>query len=351
LQWLRTRAGRAARRAGRRAPRLLFAFDGGAGASPQMGQQLYAAHAAFRESIEASAAIVESILYWPCAATFRTPAQLGPTETRQRQRRNDLVRLGVLQIAQVDLWRDAGIVPDAVCGMSLGEMVMPYAAGILSRDDTARVLAVMAEAISQTPIPGLKFVLNCDADTAQRLCRGAPAPLQFLGVIGPSTSVTLATAGDVEVLRSYLEGHIAREMASDWNYHTPALPVNRAWLPQLSCLRLHTPCIPVFSSVLGRQLPPGVPMDADYFLALVTQPFQFARAAGAAVAAGFEVVVAVGAEASVSNHVAEIARSQGRAVRVLQPLHGGTECEAWDQAMQEISAAVLQRDRAGTLQP
>jgi len=345
--WLRSLKwrlnGSARQRAHGHASKLLFSFEGGSGARPEMGQALYATRAAFRESIDATSAIVESILQWSCARTFHEQRIEDCAATPEQQRRNELVRLGALQVAQLDLWREQGIVPDGVCGVSLGEMVMPYAAGILSRNDTARVLAVTSAAISRTRVPSVLFQLHADESAARRLCDEAPAPLQFLGATGPAATLALSSPADAETLRCYLARHITRELASDWNYHTPSLPVDRTWMQQLSNLRSGAPRIPIFSSIVGDRLPADVRLDGDYFATLVSQPFHFARAASAAIAAGFDLVVNVGPKAGVSHQIAALARLQDRDIRVLRPLDTEDECGAWDRVVQEVRRAGLPR--------
>lgn len=329
--------------------KLLFSFEGGSGAHPGMGQALYASRAAFRESIDATCAIVEAVQSWPCARSFREPGVAGDAVSPDQRRRNDLVRLGVLQVALLDLWRESGVMPDGICGISLGEMVMPYAAGILSREDTARVLAVTTDAISRTRVPSVLFQLHVDEDTARRLCDAAPAPLQFLGATGPAATLALSGRAEAATLRRYMAPHIARELASDWNYHTAALPMDRSAMQQLSGMRCAAPRIPIYSSITGGRLPTHMRVDADYFAALVSQPFHFARAVGAAVAAGFDFVVNVGPKAGVSQQIAAVARAQGRHVSVLRPLETGDECAAWDRAVQEVRRIGLPRSAVSSV--
>ena len=94
-------------------------------------------------------AVVDDVLGWNAAAHFRGIDE--PPGSPTLARRNDIIRLGLLQLAQVDLWRAEDIVPEGVVSVSLGEMVAPYAAGAISRADCARILAVVAHAISRTP--------------------------------------------------------------------------------------------------------------------------------------------------------------------------------------------------------
>ncbi len=81
--------------------RLMFAFPGSAGAWPGMGRELYRHEPVFREAIDAAGAVVEEVLGWPAAATFR--GEDDASTTPELERRNEIIHLGKVQLAQEEL--------------------------------------------------------------------------------------------------------------------------------------------------------------------------------------------------------------------------------------------------------
>ncbi|HEX8432035.1 MAG TPA: acyltransferase domain-containing protein, partial [Longimicrobium sp.] len=318
-------------------PRLIFAFGGGAGAWDGMGRALYRESSVFRESIEASGAAIEVLLGWPAAAAFRGEDQTPATPEEARRRK--IAHLGMIQIAQVDLWRAEGVTPGAVLAVSMGERVAPYAAGALTRDDCARAIAVMAAAMSRTRSPGMMFIVQADAAESRRLCRAAPAPLHWLGTTLPGVSVVYARESDAEGLRAWLGERVVRATRTDWAYHTPFLDTDRDWAAeQLRDVVSSPATCPVYAASAGGMLPAGTRFDAAYFEWAVSRPFHFVEAVSAAVDDGFNAFVSIGAKPSASAQVVEIARARGRQATLIESMREGDELEAWAAAVRQVKS-------------
>lgn len=324
---------------GRVAPRehrLLFALAGGSAAWPGMGRALYRDSDVFRSSIEATGAIVEQVLGWDPVSQFRGIDD--PPATTELERRNEIIHLGLLEIAQVDLWRDAGIRPGGVVSVSLGEMIAPYAAGALSRDDCARVLAAVSHAISRTASDERMFVVAADGAAARRMARSAPVPIHYIGSPTPAGAVLLCPGAHAETIRTYLGAALLREVPTDWNYHTPRLDVDRAWLgEQLRGLRHLPPFCPIYSAAAGGAVPPGAPFDAQFFGWMVSRPFLYAEALAAAFRDGFDTVVTVGPQPSNNDFIIKAARVQGREIQLFDSMHADDEQQAWRKASTSVA--------------
>ena len=323
---------------GRAAPpesRLLFALAGGSAAWPEMGRALYRENEVFRDSIATTGAVVEQVLGWDAVSHFR--GRDDSRTTTELERRNEIIHLGMLQIAQVDQWREAGFRPGGVLAVSLGEMIAPYAAGALSRDDCARVLCSVSHAISRRAGDERMFIVRSDRAGAQRLVRSAPASLHYIGSPGFTAAVLLARGGDAPAIRDFLGDALMREVATEWNYHTPALDVDRAWLEQqLAGVRTLTPFCPIYSSVAGGRVPTNAPFDAQFFAWMVSRPFLYADALSAALREGFETVVTLGPQPSNNGFIIHTARSFGRDVRLIDTMHANHEEQAWRDAVSAL---------------
>ncbi len=317
--------------------RLLFAFTGGSAAWPGMGRSLYRDNAIFRHAIDAAGAVVVDVLGWDAAARYRGE-QDAPT-TLELERRNEVIHLGMLQLAQVDLWRDAGVRPGGVLSVSLGEMVAPYAAGALSREDCARVLAAVSHAISRTPSDERMFIVETDRDSARRMARVAPAPLDYLGSMTQNRSVVLCRGRDVETIRRFLADVLVRELETDWNYHTPLLDVDRGWLhEQLRHVQTRPPACPIYSSAAGGAIPGGAPFDAQFFSWMVSRPFRYSDALTAALHDGFDAIVNLGPQPANNNFILDTARALGAEVRLIDTMRANEEQRTWRDAAAAVRA-------------
>ena len=132
---------------GRRRAPVLFSFDGASGTWPGMARELFAAEPAFRASIEATSPIAARAAGFDALGAFTLP------EAPAAAKRDQLVVLGLIQIAQCDLWHSVGLEPDAVLAISIGEAAAAYAAGALSREEAvAGGLVQTQEVMTETDV-------------------------------------------------------------------------------------------------------------------------------------------------------------------------------------------------------
>lgn len=305
LSWLQPRA-------------LFFVIPGGSGGFPPINVELYRDHRAFRESIDAIAPIIESMLDWNPAAAFRGESQAPmPPEL---ERRNELVHHGMTRIALIDQWRADGITPDGAAGVSLGEVIAPYAVGAITREECTRLMTVVSHSVTDTPSPHRVFIVKADHETANRLCRQAPAPVDFLGASTPELSLVLLHDRDADVLRSYFGERILKDAPSGWPYHTPNMHWNVQWSrAQLGDgFALRAGSRPIYSPAAGGLLPMNTRFDARCIRWMMTGPSHFVDAIADAIADGFDTFVQVtGRPMHVYADVTPIAEAMGKRVREL----------------------------------
>lgn len=291
---LRTRIGRLVRALGERREvaehPFLFALTDGDDVD---ARALRRANAPYRESVDAVARVVGAVLGEAAGAALRGGAK--GVASPEIARRDALIRRAAAQVAAVDLLRTEGVTPAGVFAAGIGEWVAPYACGALSRDDTARVIAVVAHAVSGARSPGWRFVVDAGADDARRLCRAAPAALEYLGGTSPSRSAVLARVEDADAVRAFLGGAVVSDAACEWSDHAPRLEVGVAWMErELAGIEHREPVCPVYSAAAGRALSEPVVFDARFFAWAARRPVRYTEALGEALADGYRVVVPVG---------------------------------------------------------
>jgi len=312
--------------------RVLFSVTGGSRGWPGMGELLYRREAAFRDSIDECSSVVEEVLGWAPVERFHgEPRSAATPELAQRNR---IIDVGLLQIAQTDLWRREGVEPDGVLSVSMGDVVAPYAAGSFSRGDCARVLAVVSHAVTRSRSADRMFALSVNAAQAERLCRAAPARLDYIGCMDPASSTVLGREADAELLRAYLRGCITRETATEWSFHTPRLQVDVDWVrDELRGVRALPPRCPVYTATAGGRLPADAPFDFRFFAWMSQRAYHFCDAASAALNDGFGAVISLGPNADTAGGVVSCAKAQGRSIRFIDSMRAGDEAGSWKQAL------------------
>ncbi|MEU6290999.1 type I polyketide synthase [Streptomyces sp. NPDC046988] len=162
-----------------------------------MGQRLYAESEVFARSIDACARALEPWLDWSLLDLV-TGAESAPSLER-----GDAVvqpALFAMMVSLAQVWRSLGVVPDAVVGHSQGEIAAACAAGALSLEDAARVVALRSRALTALAgLGGMNAVAAPLAEVEERLARW-PGRLSVAAVNGPASTVV---SGDLEALDEF----------------------------------------------------------------------------------------------------------------------------------------------------
>ncbi|MCC9158165.1 type I polyketide synthase [Streptomyces parvulus] len=162
-----------------------------------MGQRLYAESEVFARSIDDCARALEPWLDWSLLDLV-TGAESAPSLER-----GDAVvqpALFAMMVSLARVWRSLGVVPDAVVGHSQGEIAAACAAGALSLEDAARVVALRSRALTALAgLGGMNAVAAPLAEVEERLARW-PGRLSVAAVNGPASTVV---SGDLEALDEF----------------------------------------------------------------------------------------------------------------------------------------------------
>ncbi|MFI1735540.1 type I polyketide synthase [Streptomyces acidicola] len=162
-----------------------------------MGRRLYAESEAFARAIDDCARALEPWLDWSLLDLV-TGAESAPSLER-----GDAVvqpALFAMMVSLARVWRSLGVVPDAVVGHSQGEIAAACAAGALSLQDAARVVALRSRALTALAgLGGMNAVAAPLAEVEERLARW-PGRLSVAAVNGPASVVV---SGDLEALDEF----------------------------------------------------------------------------------------------------------------------------------------------------
>lgn len=300
-----------------------------------MGSDLYAAEPAFRRAIDDAATIVQ-------ARTAYDPRPAFAGGAAPPSKRDQLVLLGLVQLGQLDLWRAAGVTPDAVVALSLGEPVAAHAAGALTREEAVAVLCSIT-APGAGPADCVLFGIEADADQAARTSADAPVPVDVLGTTEPAMTMMICALGDRDEARDHLRARhrILRELAAQPGYHSARLPSSlRRMERELGHLRPQRPDRPCFLASSGRDVSSDGVLDAHYWAWMLDHPYWYAEVTAGAFAAGQALVVQIGAEPHTTPYLATAAAGAGHRLRVFETTRPGSpSTRTWRRARRRFALA------------
>jgi acyl transferase domain-containing protein/acyl carrier protein len=254
---------------------LVFVCSGQGSQWDGMGRALFASSPVFRDSIQATAAVLAR--HGAAAILDAFDASGGAPDLTRGEIVQPLVF--ATQVALAALWRSWGVEPAAVTGHSLGEAAAAHIAGALSLDDAARVVAVRSELLARIRDHGGMVVIELPAAEVAPWLARHPA-LAIAAINAPRSTVVSGDAGAIEAVLGELAaaGVFARRVKIDVASHSPQVaPLLGELRARLAGIRPTDGPVALVSTVTGDALAGGA-LDADYWVRNLREPVRFADA-------------------------------------------------------------------------
>ncbi|MEN2977692.1 type I polyketide synthase (plasmid) [Tistrella bauzanensis] len=292
--------------AGAAAPRVALVFTGQGSQHAGMGADLHARNPVFRAAFDDCAALIRRV------AGFTTDDLLhgGAGGNDRLEADTHLAQLALFchEQALARLVMAAGVVPAALIGHSLGELVAQAIAGMLTPDQAVRLVheraAAMQETAQETVSGGAMLAVTADADTVRGHLTadagGEPCHLAAINaarscvISGPAVAVARVAAAMTA------RGIASRPLRTRHAFHSPAFAAAAARLARASRdIRPAAPAIPVISNLDGRPLA-ALPAGSDYWSRQMLAPVAFAPGIAGLVAgddldgAGIDLFIEIG---------------------------------------------------------
>jgi acyl transferase domain-containing protein/aryl carrier-like protein len=289
--------------------RVVMVFPGQGSQWPGMATGLLDTAPVFADRLAECERALRPHLDWSPTAVLRGEPGTPPAD------RVDVVQplLFAVMVSLAELWRSAGVVPDAVVGHSQGEIAAACVAGALSLDDAAAVVALRSRALRALAGRGGMASLAVSEDRARALVADL-AGIEVAVVNGPNATVV---AGEPDALRELGE----RCAADDVRYRL--LPVDYAshsshvaeLADELAALLAHVRPkaaeVPYYSATTGGRLT-GTELDAAYWYRNLRQPVRFRDAVDALLADGHRLFLEMSPHPVLVSAVPDIADAAGR---------------------------------------
>ena len=296
----------------------VFVFPGQGSQWAGMGLDLYASSAVFRERLEACAAALEPHTGWSLLEVLRAEGGAPSLE------RVDVVQpaLFAVMVSLAEVWRAAGLRPDAVIGHSQGEIAAACVAGGLSLEDAARVVALRSRALRALAGSGGMASVPLGAEAVAELLAGRSGSLGVASVNGPDSTVV---SGDRDALadlvaRCHADGVRARTIDVDYASHSSHVEAIRAeLLESLVPLAPRSAEVPFYSTVTGGELDTAG-LDAEYWYRNLRQQVLFGPVTGVLLDAGHRLFVEASPHPVLTLGVEQSRAAHGAAATVLGTL-------------------------------
>ncbi|WP_158264197.1 type I polyketide synthase [Amycolatopsis sp. CA-126428] len=261
--------------------KTVFVFPGQGSQWPGMALELLDTSPVFAERLAECSAALSAHVGWSLPEMLRG----APGHDRV-----DVVQpvLWAVLVSIAELWRSAGVVPDAVAGHSQGEIAAACVAGALTVEDAARVVALRSRALAELTGTGGMVSVALPAARVAELLEPWGDALDVAALNGPSATVV---SGAPEALGALLEacaaaGIRARRVPVDYASHSPRVEPIRARVQELLApIAPRAAAIPFYSTVTAGALD-TTGLDAGYWFRNLRQPVRFEETTRALLAAG-----------------------------------------------------------------
>lgn len=253
-------------------PKIAFLFTGGGSQYFQMGQQLYETHPTFRSTVDRCAEILKSDLEHPLLSVLWG-------EHKDLLDRMDYMQpaLFVLEYALAELWKEWGVLPDAMIGHSLGEYAAATVAGVFSLEDALKLVTGRGKLMHMAPGNGAMASIAASEEQVLTVIRSGFKNVSIGAVNAPESTMI---SGDKEEVQKILK-HFERE-----GVRVKLLPISNAshsplMDPMLDEFRkiaegisYHPPKLALISNLTGKMVDKDT-INADYWVKHVRQPVRF----------------------------------------------------------------------------
>ena len=277
-------------------PPVCFLFTGQGSEYSRMGLELLDASPVFRSAVE------------------RLEAALGETRSMASIWSNavgELERASLVQPALFaygwalsELWRSWGILPQVVLGHSLGEYMAATVAGVMTPEESIRLVAARGRLTEQLGQPGRMLAIGARVERVTALLAecGLAGKMNIAAVNAPESVVVSGPQEAAEKLEEVLRrlgqsGPRFKRLRTTHGFHSAALDrMLDGFEAEAAKVKFRIPEVRWISNLTGLAIDGQTPIDAAYWRQHLRQTVEFQDGLAAAEAAGAGVYLEVGAE-------------------------------------------------------
>ncbi|MEU3597323.1 SDR family NAD(P)-dependent oxidoreductase, partial [Streptomyces sp. NPDC006798] len=324
--------------------RTVFVFPGQGAQWVGMGVGLLESSPVFAEHLRACAVALEPFTGWDLVGVLRGVDGVPGLD------RVDVVQpaLWAVMVSLARLWEHLGVVPDAVVGHSQGEIAAAHIAGVLSLEDSARVVALRSQTIAAMAGSGGMVSLPLSRSDASALIESWAGRVFVAAVNGPSSTVVAGDTDALAELLAHCEGEQirARRVPVDYASHTPHMEILKDRLLELLApVRPRPASVAFYSSVTGHTggpMPDSTVMDAGYWYENLATTVDFEAATRALLDGGHSLFVEASPHPVLTYPVQETAEDHAESLRVTVTGTLRRDDDTWQRLLTSLAATHMQ---------
>jgi len=254
--------------------KLAFVFVGRNESWSTLGRELYAKNDKFRQIIQECNSILLKLDSVEILSYFDEPVNDFFFDEDAK-----FFSISAIQVAIVDIANDNGIFPNAVIGVSMGEATAAYAAGVLTKWETMRILTSYVEISKLEERQYSLLALNLGYYKALKFCEESPIWVKVIYENSHSSVLITCESQYVTKLKNFAKTiDLSLRQVSEKTYmpyHTPLLKSQKEFHKSLLKEINLTPLkCDYYSPTLGKKIEKNTILDLDYWFNVISEPVQ-----------------------------------------------------------------------------
>ncbi|HET7695301.1 MAG TPA: SDR family NAD(P)-dependent oxidoreductase [Vicinamibacterales bacterium] len=275
------------------APEVAFLFTGQGAQYAGMARGLYESEPAFRQTIDECDRLLATELERPLLGVL-----FGSDDDTRLLSQTAYAQPAIFAVeyALAQLWQSWGILPAAVLGHSVGELVAACVAGVFGLEDGLRLIAARGRLMQALPDNGAMVSVFAGESTVRAAIAGQEQAVSIAALNGPEQVVISGERAAVHAIAAGLaaQGINARDLEASRAFHSPLLdPMLEAFGAAAGKVSFAAPRIPIVSNLTGERAGSEI-ASADYWVRHARRPVRFQHGIETLRAMGASVFLEIG---------------------------------------------------------
>lgn len=258
---------------GKKEMKAVFMFDGLESQYPDMGRDLYDTETVFRSEADLCFEILKPLLGYDIKGILFPPHGQAADPARMDQVEIAQLSVFILEYALVKLVMSWGVKPVAMIGYSFGEYTAACIAGVMSLEDTLKLVVARGSLIMQTP-PGAMISVPLPVEQLKSLMDDELS----LAIDNGASCIVAGSPHAIDRFEKRMKDKslICIRLKAQFALHSKLMEsILSKFLEVVKTIKLNEPRIPYISNVTGAWITTQEAVDHAYWCRQIRQTAQF----------------------------------------------------------------------------